>query len=85
MFAELNNKEEMIKNLEKAFEYGKKKDELTKEEKILTHKSILGKGYECDPSKWTTSNELSHVELIKERINEYAAFKKYFNDKDFTN
>ena len=84
MFAELNNKEEMITNLEKAFEYGKKKDAIAKEEKILTHKSILVKGYECDPSKWTTSNELSHVELIKERINEYAAFKKYFNDKDFT-
>ena len=49
----------------------------------MTHKSILVKGYECDPSKWTTSNELSHIELIKERINECAAFKKYFNDEDF--
>lgn len=83
MYAKLNNKEQMIKNLGKAFEYGKKKDEIQQEGKVLTHTSVLVKGYECDSSKWIASNEFTHVEIIKERIKECVAFNKFSGDEDF--
>lgn len=83
MQARLNNKEEMTSNLEKAFEYGKKKDEIQKEGKVLTHTSVLVKGYECDPTKWIASNEFTHVEIIKERIKDFKEYKKYLDDTDF--
>lgn len=83
MYARINNKEEMIKNLEKAFECGKRKDEIQKEGKVLTHTSVLVNGYECNPLKWRASNECTHVEIIKERLNGFKEFKKYLNDEDF--
>ena len=82
MKARLNNKEEMISNLEKAFEYAKKKDEIQQEGKVLTHTSVLVKGYECDPTKWIASNEFTHVEIIKERIKDFKEYKKYLDDEE---
>ena len=84
MQARLNNKEEIISNLGKAFEYGKKKDEIQKAGKALTHTSVLVKGYECHPTKWITSNEFTHVEIIKERIKEFKEYKKYLEDEELT-
>lgn len=82
MQARLNNKEEMISNLEKAFEYGKIKDEIQKEGKILTHTSVLVKGYECNPSKWKACNEFTKVENLKEIIKDFKEYKKYLDDED---
>ena len=82
MRARVNNKEEMIMNLEKAFEYAKKKDEIQQEGKVLTHTSVLVKGYECDPTKWIASNEFTHVEITKERIKDFKEYKKYLDDEE---
>lgn len=82
MRARVNNKEEMIMNLEKAFEYAKKKDEIQQEGKVLTHTSVLVKGYECDPTKWIASNEFNHVEITKERIKDFKEYKKYLDDEE---
>lgn len=82
-YAYLNNKEEMLKNLEYAFKYAQKRDELQNEGKELTHESVLVKGYGYDLAKFNYSNELSHVELIKEQIKDSTSYNKYSNDPDF--
>ena len=82
MQARLNNKEKMLENLAKAFEYGKKKDEIRKDGKILTHTSVLVKGYECNPMKWRPGSELTDVEIVKYKIKEFKEYKKYLEDKE---
>lgn len=84
MQARLNNKEKMLENLEKAFEYGKKKDEIGKDGKVLTYTSILVKGYECNPKKWRPGSELTDVEIVKYKIKDFKEYKKYLEDKELT-
>lgn len=81
-YASLDNKEEALKNLEIAFEYAKKRNQLQMEGKVLTHSSVLVKGYKYDLSKFNYSNELNSLELIKENIQDYKALTKYLNDDD---
>lgn len=83
LYALMNNKKEMLNNLEKAFEYAQKVMNIYKDNKELKYTSILLRGYSCNPKGWLLSNDLTPLELVKERVFDTSAMEKYFEDEDF--